>query len=597
MSDKKKKMSAKEDNDGDSSNTNGNAAATAPAGQQQQQQQQLDEILRLMQSRATGKATNEQLERAVQCMLGSVPEEPATAAAAAATASAQKSSSSHQHVARRNVPVQADTDDYDDSDDDDSDKDGNLRKAQFAKPAPPLLFNDNKKNSTDDNNDDTIEVSIDWVALYGDIPLGQQGARMMQTFGDGSPPMAESVQATLRGARQMTQVAIQDARHVRRQRKKAFQEAQAVLKAETQRLKKRPKPIKTNGGGDGGEDSKTTTTPYQPISQWSPDVLYRVHTGYDSLAYNPPCGFDFEDLEQLFPEEMNVYKHWNKSYQEYADKAQQASEEIRMVVGQSQDEQESNNNNINNDGDDDDDDVNSEGLDPETKEQIMGVGGHLKERAAHFDIRTDHMKRHQYIEFAELRKGSFLPRRMTVVEEQEMGKSLRRGWGSLPPIAIRFLHWVGFDPNSALPPPNLTTTQALAFLAYDFFGRVVEKAIELRQSKNHYKKKSSDGGDRILLELEPGKRLEVNDIEQAMQHPEIRPIPLYRTSDDDTGTTTSGTQLYFGPGFEHRLEMELEEFITASSRGGRKKKKRDEDDEERTKQKEDEELFQRLREA
>jgi hypothetical protein len=38
-----------------------------------------------------------------------------------------------------------------------------------------------------------------------------------------------------------------------------------------------------------------------------------------------------------------------------------------------------------------------------------------------------------------------------------------------------FLHWVGFDPTSALSPPNEETTQALAFLAHDFFGKIVEK--------------------------------------------------------------------------------------------------------------------------
>jgi hypothetical protein len=48
-------------------------------------------------------------------------------------------------------------------------------------------------------------------------------------------------------------------------------------------------------------------------------------------------------------------------------------------------------------------------------------------------------------------------------------------WESMSAPSVRFLHWVGFDPRSALPPPNEETTEALAFLGYDFMGRIVEK--------------------------------------------------------------------------------------------------------------------------
>jgi hypothetical protein len=39
---------------------------------------------------------------------------------------------------------------------------------------------------------------------------------------------------------------------------------------------------------------------------------------------------------------------------------------------------------------------------------------------------------------------------------------------------VRFLHWVGFDPATELPPPDEETAEALAFLAYDVFGRIIE---------------------------------------------------------------------------------------------------------------------------
>ena len=115
-------------------------------------------------------------------------------------------------------------------------------------------------------------------------------------------------------------------------------------------------------------------------------------------------------------------------------------------------------------------------------------GGHLVERAAQFDIRTDKMNQGWYMQFSEHRKGSFLPRRLKHEgdneweEQRKNTKQKRRGgrqengvWATMPANSARFLHWVGFDPNKGLPPPNEETTNALAFLGYDFLGRIVEK--------------------------------------------------------------------------------------------------------------------------
>jgi len=51
--------------------------------------------------------------------------------------------------------------------------------------------------------------------------------------------------------------------------------------------------------------------------------------------------------------------------------------------------------------------------------------------------------------------------------------------------------------------------------------------------------------DHVILELEQGQQLEVQDIEKALHHETMNTRPLY------------APQLYFGPGFENRLELEF----------------------------------------
>jgi len=107
-------------------------------------------------------------------------------------------------------------------------------------------------------------------------------------------------------------------------------------------------------------------------------------------------------------------------------------------------------------------------------------------------------------------------------------------------------------------------------------GRVVEKAIELRlgRSENHTaNRKSARRGDqkqRRLLELAPGDQLELKDIQESAKHPSVRPAPLY-SGTDDAASALSGAQLYFGPGFENRLEMEMEELVAATTRSRSKR--------------------------
>ena len=111
-------------------------------------------------------------------------------------------------------------------------------------------------------------------------------------------------------------------------------------------------------------------------------------------------------------------------------------------------------------------------------------GGHIKERAANFDARTEQMKSDWYIKFSQVRQGSFLPNRKRRKTKEEIewdklqkrkrGRTRQSDWESMTVTSIRFLHWLGFDPPN-IKPPNDETTQALAFLGHDMMGRIVEK--------------------------------------------------------------------------------------------------------------------------
>jgi hypothetical protein len=150
--------------------------------------------------------------------------------------------------------------------------------------------------------------------------------------------------------------------------------------------------------------------------------------------------------------------------------------------------------------------MNSQGVDCENnndkmendlaqKEEEMedGYGGHLRDRLAQFDVRTARMEKGWYMEFADVRQGgSFLSKRSSTntVEDRQWNLEKKRRlstkvggprreatWETLNSLSVQFLHWVGFDPSSSLPPPNEEITEALAFLGHDFLGKIVEKVI------------------------------------------------------------------------------------------------------------------------
>jgi hypothetical protein len=152
--------------------------------------------------------------------------------------------------------------------------------------------------------------------LYDDIPLGAQGAKMMTSFGDGKVPNPEAVEAALLGARRLLQVTIQDARALRRKAKHQFLQAQAdVAKPNKSKLRAAAKNNKKNNSNNS--PPQTTTEQQQQLAD--PHMLYRALEGYDTLSYEPKCGFDYEQLKALFPEEMNAYARWTQVRSPFPD--------------------------------------------------------------------------------------------------------------------------------------------------------------------------------------------------------------------------------------------------------------------------------------
>ena len=363
-----------------------------------------------------------------------------------------------------------------------------------------------------------------------DIPMGEEGSRIMVTFGDGKSPNHKAVETALLGTRKSLLVAIKDARALRRQVTREYKKAFRAMHMGDRKLPKKFRPTKTYTSE--GVD---------------PTLLYRSMFRNDSLCYTPKCGFDMEQIQKLFPEEMNAYDRWNdvrlfvafwpylslvcsgkgtvvfvsltqcpRLFQHlhrvlhlqysvlcHTHKMHAAYESNRdfSVDGSKNDKEDS-----------------------KKDDRQNWVGGHLQERAAHFDSRTDQMKEDWYLRFADVRqKGSFLPRRNVKktteernfekqVEVNEKRKTTQEShvakakngsttalvaggdnvvadadadavvdddtaaiWEGMSFHTIRFLHWIGFDPKSDLPPPKDEVTHALAFLAHDFMGRIIEQ--------------------------------------------------------------------------------------------------------------------------
>jgi hypothetical protein len=601
----------------------------APPAPPQEEEFFLEQILKLVGDRAHGQATNDQVENAISAAFGGGDQQAAAPPQPLKPKATKKPKPEIKQVPQKeqepespdkqeeseeeeseeeetpqskqsntNSNIEVDMEDYDDISENDDAKlkataaftrsapRRSTRKRSASSNAPATTANDDNKNSEGEDDDDEKEDESDdqpkkkqakttkkkppkpakkpkvtpkkkatpknpkaFQINYDHIPLGQQGCHMMQTFGDGKYPAPATVEAALLGARHKLQNAIQDARCVRRRSAKAFLSARAVMSADTP------------GKPDLSEKQ-----------EWSSEIMYRAMTGHDGLSNSrTKCGFDVEQLQQLFPEEMNAYMVWNEMRSEMEKSKQQEQDEKDEAAAVAAAE------------------ANAEAKNPGSKDYVkkkevevpavkdndkdkdddeIVVGGHLRARAAHFDKRTNKMKDDWYLAFTEVRRGSFLPAKskLSVQEKQwDNQKTKNKGrptggvWQHMSAVQVRFLHWIGFDPSSALPPPDEETTACLGFLGYDFFGRIIEKAIFLKNLANL----KATGGEvderEVPLDMKEGEQLEASDIKRAMQDPDIKPVPLYGVSQDSD--KKQGPQLYFGPGFEDRLEMEMEEYV------------------------------------
>jgi len=229
-------------------------------------------------------------------------------------------------------------------------------------------------------------------------------------------------------------------------------------------------------------------------------------------------------------------------------------------------------------------------------------GGHLLERLANFDARTDRMQSDWYMAFEEVRQGSLLPsgnNRKKTNSEREWDaqrrvsgrgrpRQVKETWEGLSSLSVQFLHWLGFDSTSALPPPSEEVAQALSFLGYDFFGKIVETAIFLRALREgRILNRKATEGDRHVLEMEEGKQLTAEDIELALNDTTLSIKPIYNaTYSVRDAEQRQSLQLYFGPGFEQRLEMEMETVVLG--------KDEDMTEEEKKIREEEDELFSRI---
>ena len=423
---------------------------------------QLQLVLELMEKRSKGEASNAQVEAAVSSILSgmgsgassnSTNPTPASAGSKKRKAKPIESTTVSPAEAKRRklvamaerIPnadrfrIKEDTENYDSSSDEDGEK---CPKDQ----AKDKVLNDDEAQFDDEEDDEVIDDGKndeDYQDELEQIPLGKPGAQMMTTFGDGPKPAPEAVSAALLGCRRCLQVAIWDARGLRRTSKEDFSRAK--------------KSLSTRRGG------------VEHTYGVDPKMLFRALSKNDKLAYDPKCGFDVEQLQKLFPEEMAAYFRWvdmRAAYEESS--AEQQTVQDKEGDGDKEEEK-------------DGKDGKSGDIAKDVDDSSATISGRLYERAGHFDTRTKKMKKNWYLKFAKTRQGSFLPRGRSKAQLQwdqsqttKAGQKTAGVWHTMPAASVQFLHWAGFDPPE-LPPPDEITTHALAFLAYNFLGKIVEK--------------------------------------------------------------------------------------------------------------------------
>lgn len=482
-----------------------------------------DDLISLVMQRSRGEVGNDDIEDAINSIIG-----------APAAASARK--------VKNTDTIVPDEGNYDD--DDESDSDEQPQKKRTALETKDYLPPDKETKESIAARNEKLE----------EIPFGKMGERMLVTFGDGTQPHLDVISSALLGTRSCLQRAILDARALHRTAKEQWHQARAaaVMHSSSSVKDQMKKTI-------GGELSATV-----PSAAGDSELSFRALSGIDPLRFDTPCGFNLEQLETLFPEEMSAYQRWKKMHKAYVENSADDMKQPKIL----------------NDDEDTNTDI-KEDTEEDKGDDTIDYGGRLNLRLANFDARTTEMGDDSYLKFADYRKGSFLSKNRgkptaDVKEWKEnrqqapkkRGRPKRTNWQNLHHSCVVFLHWIGFDQRSALSPPNEETTQALGFLAYDFFGKIVEKAVSLRLESTSSKGKARTlfGSEEPILELTGGDQLGVDDIERSLA--EVKMNSLYSSKDVELGNSSKIAQLYFGPGFEDRLELEIDEIF-----GPKKKKK------------------------
>lgn len=91
-------------------------------------------------------------------------------------------------------------------------------------------------------------------------------------------------------------------------------------------------------------------------------------------------------------------------------------------------------------------------------------------------------------------------------------------------------------------------------LARPVYAMYFLQAVVLHLQDSKKKSKVKKG---TLPELSEGDQLDVEDIQRAISTTKLK--SLYTSSNGNDDNSHQVAQLYFGPGFEDRLELELEE--------------------------------------
>ncbi|GAX17825.1 hypothetical protein FisN_18Hh025 [Fistulifera solaris] len=356
------------------------------------------------------------------------------------------------------VVIQEDHDNYDDEDDDE------MKTAKDETKDPPTNEN-TKTNTTTKKKNEKLTKSrktlptVLQTSQYENIPLGMAGAHMLVTFGV-LQPLPETVETALQLTRHALWRVLQQAVQLHKQRQTSFRQARQTIRSDIYKSRQIPHSLET----------------------YSSEYQYRVLLKHDAAA-KTTTWLDLEDLQALFPEQIYAYVQWNHRLLEYQR------------------------NKADND-DDDDDEEDEEEAEDDDEEDLMSqpvTGGHLMERAAHFDQRTCHMKEDWYLQFAQVirTKGSFLPARDP-------------GFHS-----TRFWHWIrvpaiteeGWSQDDAFKEPHPIVSKAMAFLAFDFLGRIIEQAIVYKTN------------DHNCTELPSDQTLTPDDLYTAVQHhPELQEL-------------------------------------------------------------------------